>query len=184
VKGRKPKPSALKALAGNPGKREPNANEPVPPEGVPDPPDHLDEQALAEWRRITALLADMHLLTRADATALALYCQTYSRWRHAELRIAEKGLVMVTEAGYPIQSPYLAIANKAIGQLQKLLASFGLTPADRPRVHAPKAEASDPLEEMIRRAREPTQKTGRKKAARKKAARKKAARKKRPAKPD
>jgi hypothetical protein len=34
--GRKPKPTALKKLEGNPGKRKLNAKEPVPAKGMPD----------------------------------------------------------------------------------------------------------------------------------------------------
>lgn len=33
TRGRKPKPTALKLLEGNPGKRPINANEPIPPKG-------------------------------------------------------------------------------------------------------------------------------------------------------
>ena len=33
TRGRKPKPTALKVLEGNPGKRPLNENEPIPPKG-------------------------------------------------------------------------------------------------------------------------------------------------------
>lgn len=36
--GRKPKPTALKKLEGNPGKRKLNTKEPVPAKGMPDCP--------------------------------------------------------------------------------------------------------------------------------------------------
>jgi hypothetical protein len=41
MRGRKPKPTALKRLDGNPGKRGYNHDEPVLPEGLPDCPGHL-----------------------------------------------------------------------------------------------------------------------------------------------
>ena len=34
IRGRKPKPTALKLLEGNPGKRPINEHEPVPPKGT------------------------------------------------------------------------------------------------------------------------------------------------------
>ena len=39
--GRKPKPTAVKKLEGNPGKRKLNMKEPVPAKGMPTCPDWL-----------------------------------------------------------------------------------------------------------------------------------------------
>ena len=50
--GRKPKPTKLKLLAGNPGGRPLPENEPQPDPAIPDPPDWMEGEALAEWRRI------------------------------------------------------------------------------------------------------------------------------------
>lgn len=43
--GRKPKPTALKKLEGNPGKRKLNTKEPVPEKGMPDCPKWLLPEA-------------------------------------------------------------------------------------------------------------------------------------------
>ena len=48
--GRKPKPTALKRLEGNPGKRPLNALEPVPPTVPLQCPRHLLPEAKKEWR--------------------------------------------------------------------------------------------------------------------------------------
>jgi hypothetical protein len=48
MRGRKPKPTFLKVLDGNPGKRPLNDQEPRPPQGIPDRPDWLDAEAQAE----------------------------------------------------------------------------------------------------------------------------------------
>ena len=50
--GRKPKPTALKKLEGNPGKRELNTKEPVPEKGMPDCPKWLLSEAKVEWNRL------------------------------------------------------------------------------------------------------------------------------------
>ena len=49
MRGRKPKPTLMKQLNGNPGKRPLNDREPVPPAGTPTPPDYLDDVARQEW---------------------------------------------------------------------------------------------------------------------------------------
>ena len=141
--GRRPKPSAIKALAGNPGKRRANPDEPKP-DGIPSCPDHLDDAAKAEWNRISSELAGLGLLTSVDRAALAAYCSSWSRWLTAEEHIRKHGLVLKAPSGYPIQSPYLSIANTALDQLRKFLIEFGLTPASRSKVTArPKASNTD-----------------------------------------
>ena len=50
--GRKPKPTALKKLEGNPGKRKLNTKEPMPGKGMPDCPKWLFPEAKKEWERV------------------------------------------------------------------------------------------------------------------------------------
>ena len=50
--GRKPKPTAMKELEGNPGKRKLNKKEPVPGKGMPDCPKWLLPDAQEEWKRL------------------------------------------------------------------------------------------------------------------------------------
>ena len=47
--GRKPKPTSLKVLEGNPGKRQLNPNEPKPDASVPKCPAWLSKEAKREW---------------------------------------------------------------------------------------------------------------------------------------
>ena len=47
--GRKPKPTAIKELEGNPGKRKLNKKEPKPEKGMPVCPEWLLPEAKAEW---------------------------------------------------------------------------------------------------------------------------------------
>ena len=46
--GRKPKPTALKKLEGNPGKRKLNTKEPIPAKGMPNCPEWLLPEAKKE----------------------------------------------------------------------------------------------------------------------------------------
>jgi P27 family predicted phage terminase small subunit len=138
MKGRKPKPTLTRKLDGNPGKRPLNDREPVPPAGVPECPDHLDDEARAEWFRTAGVLHEMGLLTKADRAALAAYCTVYSRWVHAEAQVKKFGsIVKSPEKGFPMKSPYLTIADQALEAMRKLMVEFGLTPSSRSRIRVP-----------------------------------------------
>ena len=54
--GRKPKPTAVKKMEGNPGKRKLNTKEPVPAKGMPVCPDWLMPEAKKEWERLAKLM--------------------------------------------------------------------------------------------------------------------------------
>jgi P27 family predicted phage terminase small subunit len=108
------KPSAVKELTGNPGHRALNENEPKPIACIPKCPKHLDEEARAEWRRITPELLKLQVLARVDCAALSAYCMAWSGWVDAETNLRKFGAVIKTPKGYPIQNPYLGIANTAI----------------------------------------------------------------------
>lgn len=47
--GRKPKPTKLKILEGNPGKQRLPKGEPMPDTEMPEAPEHLDKYAREEW---------------------------------------------------------------------------------------------------------------------------------------
>lgn len=140
--GRKPKPTIQKILAGNPGKRPLNMNEPKP-EGVPTCPSVLDATAKREWTRISRELIAVGLLTSVDRAMLAAYCDAYSRWSQATEELNElrrtKGksvLVVGTKTGYPMQNPLIGIINTAADQMRKFGAELGLSPSSRTRLAA------------------------------------------------
>jgi len=139
MRGRKPKPSAQRALEGNPGHRPLNAAEPqlaAPTEAFDEPPVDLanDDRAQAEWRRLAPLLRQARQITEGDRGALVAVCQQWSRYQDATERVQRHGMVVKTPSGYPIMSPYLTIANKALSACTKLWAELGLTPSSRSRV--------------------------------------------------
>jgi P27 family predicted phage terminase small subunit len=142
MKGRKPIPTTLRILRGNPGHRPLNASEPRPAASIPKCPDALDSEARKEWRRITKELAAVHLLTNLDLAALASYCSAWSRFVQAERELAESGPVIKSPSGYPQLSPFLTVLNQAIGQMRSLLAELGLSPSARTRLHAPPPSSS------------------------------------------
>lgn len=133
--GRRPTPTALKKVAGNAGKRPLNELEPMPAAGIPECPDHLDAVARAEWDRITPQLLAIGILTEMDRSALAAYCAAWSRWVDAEINLHKFGTIIKTpKTEYPIQNPYLGVANTALDLMRKFLTEFGMTPSSRSRI--------------------------------------------------
>jgi P27 family predicted phage terminase small subunit len=161
IRGRKPTPTHLAQLMGNPGHR------PVGPDQapgtlverieLPECPAFLrskwnaelkmfepdpDSAAAAEWERIVPLLSGCGLLATIDYAMLGMYCQAYARWKTAELKIAElaakdadgAGLVVKTANGFEQFSYWLNVSNKAQEQLRAYASEFGMSPVARTRV--------------------------------------------------
>ena len=145
MRGRKPIPTHLKVLRGNPGhqalrpEREPDY-EAAP--DIPEPPAFLMPVAKDEWRRIATGLYHMGLLTLVDENPLAAYCQAYARWVTAEASLAKmaerdlltNGLMIKTTGGNAIQNPLVGTANKAASDMLRYAIEFGFTPAARARI--------------------------------------------------
>ena len=147
-RGRKPKPTAVKVLEGNPGKRELNMYEPIPKKGaMPKCPDWLEDEAKEEWKRLAKNLYELGLLTDLDVQAFASYCQAYARWREAEEFISQHGAIVKTKSGYWQQVPQVAIAHQNQKMMMQAAAEFGLTPSSRSRIVADQA-ASREADEM------------------------------------
>ena len=62
TRGRKPKPTAMKVLEGNPGKRPLNFAEPHSEKKLPHGPEWLEDEAKAEWERLAVPLYNLGLL--------------------------------------------------------------------------------------------------------------------------
>ncbi len=152
IRGPKTKPTQLKVLAGTARKHRLNADEPRPDPARPDVPDHLTAAARQEWDRVIADTVSLGIMTKLDRGALAAYCQAYGRWVAAETalaRMAQKdlvteGLILRTRAGNLIQNPLVGAANKAMADMVRYAAEFGLIPSARTRVAAPDA-GDDPF---------------------------------------
>jgi P27 family predicted phage terminase small subunit len=154
--GRRPKPTALKILAGNPGRRPLNAGEPKPRAGIPECPAELSDSAKGEWKRISVELLALGLLTELDRAALAAYCQAWAHCLEATENIKKFGLIVRTPPsekspdGYPIQNPYVAIMNQSMAQMRSFLIEFGMTPSSRSRISVGKVEKDGELEKELK----------------------------------
>lgn len=151
-RGPLPKPQALKALEGNPGKRSLNLAEGINPRvEIPSIPKHLGPEARKEWKRITPLLEELGLISGLDRAALALYCQAVGRLTDLEtsfnskvdLKVSEgmpyadavyEASHSITPSGYAQQSVLTQLIKSQREQVNRYLMHFGLSPAARGRV--------------------------------------------------
>jgi len=128
------KPTALKLLEGNPGKRPLPKNEPKPAPIIPTCPTWFDTTAKEFFHKYGPKLHAIGLLTEVDAPAFEAVCQRYSLWVRCEKRLKAKGLIMTTESGYQQQRPEVSIAKSALADVKAFLTEFGMTPASRSRI--------------------------------------------------
>lgn len=142
--GRKPTPTHLKLVRGNPGKRAlPKKGDEIPVviEEVTPPP-FLSDDAKVEWGRLLQALVTLKLVSQLDRAALAAYCQAYGRWAQAERALAAMrerdanthGLLVKTTGQNVVQNPLVGIANKAMSDMVRYAAEFGMTPSARVRL--------------------------------------------------
>lgn len=141
--GRPRKPTALKLIEGNPGKRPLPENEPKPAPIPPDCPKWLLADAKKEWQRLAPELESMGLLTRIDMAALAAYCQSYARWKQAEAamgRAVKKG-----------EDPngWENVARQRQKEMIACAKEFGFTPVSRTKVSAVRQEEDDEFSSLL-----------------------------------
>jgi len=160
--GHNRKPSKLKAIQGNPGKRKTNKREPRPAPGTPQMPLGLAAEATAEFRRIAPILEKMGVLTKADGPALIAYCKLHALNVKAEAAIKKYGIVFakVDEVGVSVlkKNPAVSIFESTSRLIRSFLQEFGLTPASRSKVAAsegrdlePDVKAQDQLQDFLDR---------------------------------
>lgn len=134
--GRHAKPTALKVLQGNPGKRKLSKDGPAPAPlaVVPDPPEWLGEWAAEMWQTIAPWLVQTGIMTRTDTHNLAAFCAAYDRWRQAEEEVASVGITVTDPKGVVKKNPACTVINESLRQLASFGASLGLDPASRARL--------------------------------------------------
>ena len=154
TRGRTPKPTALRVLTGNPGKRPLPTNEPQPPASDPMPacPSFVTGLARKHWRELAPQLVALGLLKKLDEPRLALYCVEYGRWREA-LRYIKKrgGSLSFNGQGALTKHPYVSIANEALEHMLRIGNEFGMSPASRTRLAIDPGENEvDPMEAFLK----------------------------------
>ncbi len=112
--GRKPKPTALKLIRGNPGKRPLNNNEPMPIGDV-NKPAFVKGKAAQLWIQYAPELERLGVLTVVDVDMFGAWCCLMAEFQ---------------------ESPERCNAAR-IAQMRALASTFGLDPSARVRLGTP-----------------------------------------------
>lgn len=149
-RGRRTKPTQLKLVTGNPGHRPVNEREPKPKADMPTMPAWLDREAKAEWRRQAPELYAVGVLTIVDGSVLAAYCEAFSLWKRASVRLQKQArnddrviaeaILVTTKSGNVILNPLQGACNVARRDMVRLAAELGLTPSSRANLESGKRD--------------------------------------------
>lgn len=143
MRGRKPKPTALKVLEGNPGKRTLPTKEPQPDRPQTSallPRRFLDRLGREEWRRIVPELDRLGLLTTVDLGAVEVYCDLYSQWRRARLKLRTG---FTGDNGR--RKPEAQVVKDCAAAMLRYRVEFGLTPSSRTRLETDEPPLPQPV---------------------------------------
>lgn len=146
--GTKPKPTVLKRMAGNPGKRPLNDHEPKMARGRWNAPSSLGDEGKRVWRVLMRVLAPAGVITEGDLVALQLFCEAFEDRQAARKAYLEKGMVGVGSTGNDVLSMYFKAAHMKGQEMRWFLAEFGLTPSSRSRIKVEQASEKS-LAEML-----------------------------------
>lgn len=151
MKGRKPKPSYLRVLDGNAGKRPINPDEPQPVGDLEAhaPPAWLSQPQKDGWR-FAMRHAPPGMLKRLDQSILTVWVVAEERHQDAAQKVSQLGSLLKGKTGTPYQNPYLAIMNKQAAIMMKAAAELGFTPSSRSRVKVepPKPGEGNPFADL------------------------------------
>jgi P27 family predicted phage terminase small subunit len=150
--GRPPKPTNLKLLEGNPGKRPIPKGEPKPMPISPQCPVWLYPEAKAMWSHLMPELERIGLMTIVDGRAFEAACQNYATWVRCEKYLKKNGYTILAPSGYPVQRPEVTVGQKALKAFQSFCTEFGMTPASRSRMDIKQRQVEeDPMDALLRR---------------------------------
>ncbi len=132
-RGPPPTPNRIKELRGT-LRADRKRNAPEPRVEAPNCPTWLSREGKAEWRRIVPELEAIWLVATIDRALLAGLCECWSTWVACEKVIREEGRTFRSPNGHICQRPEVAIGGRALKDLTRLGAEFGLSPSARSRL--------------------------------------------------
>jgi phage terminase small subunit len=168
LRGPPPKPTRMRILEGNRGRRPLPANEPQYPAGVPERPSSMSAGGRKIWDTLVSEMAASGVLRTVDALALMQLCED-----QAMLDTLRKGMAEMTReiskkakekkmelpGGPLIQLSRTIEGRRTLSTIRELSAQiivqrreFGLTPASNGRVQTtggPGSGFMDPLEQAL-----------------------------------
>ena len=134
MRGRKPKPTWLKVVEGNPGKRPLNDAEPLAAGDLKAPPDWLTDSQRATWNDAVRN-APPGLLRGIDESVFLVWVVAKDLHRDASEKIAKYGAVIKSPVtGTAMQSPFVSVLNRQAQIMLKAASEMGFSPSSRSRV--------------------------------------------------
>lgn len=134
MRGRKPKPTWLKVVEGNPGKRPLNDAEPQATGDLLTPPDWLSPSQREVWQNAIEN-APPGLLRGIDESVFTVWVIAKDMHRNAAEKIAQSGtLVRMPNSSIAVQSPWVPVLNRQALIMLKACSEMGFTPSSRSRV--------------------------------------------------
>jgi len=130
-RGRKPTPTKLHVLRGNPSKKKDlGAGEPEPSPVVSiEPPDFLREEAKRAWFLLAPEFQTQGILTKSDAPALAAFCSAWGDLVNADRALEIEGDMEFTTTKSGVmkkENPWFYVKARAMTQCDKYAAQFGV----------------------------------------------------------
>jgi len=144
----RPIPTHLKLLAGNPGKRPLNPNEPKPKVHIPPCPSRVTGEGRREWRRRAKLFARLGILTEIDTEAFTLLCEAWGRYCEMEAKVKELGPILKEGEKFKF-NPYILLRDRAFHDVRMMLSEFGISPSSRARVSATRTGTATELDDLL-----------------------------------
>lgn len=150
IRGRKPKPTELAKLQGNPGHRPLNQGQPKPKTPVKKA---RGMQPLARkfWDDYGPELERLEILTGVDSAAFRLMAEHYGFAVRAAKELNEGGLTVETSEGVK-KNPVAQIFKDNSLAFKNFAAEFGMTPSARTRLKMPAEAEQLSLAEQLFRA--------------------------------
>lgn len=144
MRGRKPKPTTVKEMQGNPGKRPLNRDEPKPAGTLREPPEWFDKEHKEIWNRALAC-CPKGLMRKLDWSVLEVWVCAYIQHKEAAELLRTEPYLVETVSGGVRANPLVAIQRTAAQTLIKTAEQMGFTPSSRSRIvlEKVKPEATD-----------------------------------------
>lgn len=127
------KPTKIKEIEGNPGKRKLNKSEPQP-SGLPSTPTAMTSRAKTVWQRLVKSMPP-GVFTATDSFALAAYCEAVSNHQLATTKIAKGEHETVGSTGQKKLSHWFAVQSDQARLMATLGAKLGLDPVSRQQIN-------------------------------------------------
>jgi P27 family predicted phage terminase small subunit len=151
MRGRRPIPTALKLVSGNPGRRPLPKDEPQPEGNLHEPPEAMSDEQKAEWRYAIEN-APLGLLRWLDRNLFAQWCIASVDLTEAELILRTEGKVVnrggdqritinpdgtqvkTVRSASRVINPWVRARYDAFVRMMKTEAELGFSPTSRSRI--------------------------------------------------